>query len=168
MRTSSWISLFIIVLAAPFCLAQSSVEGVVKTAAGAPVSPPRFSHISLTHAGASAPAQKTVADAEGRFHFAVVEGGQYMVRTEASGFFTSDYQLVLRPREPVSLTIELAPKTTVQESVEVRAQSPDHRPRQDRQLADVYPPAAGASARSAGGNHQQPGLQPDAGRKPEP
>ena len=120
MRTRLWVSLLVIVLAAPFCLAQSSVEGVVKTAAGAPVS---GAQVSLTHAGASTPAQKTVADAEGRFHFATVEGGQYVVRTEAPGFFTSDYQLVLRPREPVSLSIELAPKTAVQESVEVKAQS---------------------------------------------
>src|SRR5262249_22517589 len=57
------------------------------------------------------------------FRFATVEGGQYVLHTEAQGFFTSEYQLVLRPREPVSLSIELAPKATVHESVEVRAQS---------------------------------------------
>ena len=49
MRTSSWVSLLVIVLAAPFCLAQSSVEGVVKTAAGAPVSGAQVSLTYVSH-----------------------------------------------------------------------------------------------------------------------
>ncbi|HZD07620.1 MAG TPA: carboxypeptidase regulatory-like domain-containing protein, partial [Candidatus Limnocylindrales bacterium] len=114
-----WIVLAPFILAASFCTAQSSVEGVVKTAAGEPVA---AAQVSLTHAGVSAPAQKTVADANGRFHFVAVNAGQYVVKTEASGYFTRDYQMVLPPRETVSLTIELAPKTTVTENVEVTAQ----------------------------------------------
>jgi hypothetical protein len=105
--------------AASFCLAQSSVEGVVRTSGGAPVS---GAHVSLLHAGVSA-VQNAVADDHGRFHFPAVEAGQCVVRTEASGFFLSEYQLVMRPREPVSLTIELASRTTVSENVEVKAES---------------------------------------------
>src|SRR5215467_933190 len=116
MRTTWWFSLLVFLLAAPFSLAQSSVEGVVRSAAGAAVS---GAQVLLTYSGASTPAQKATTDAEGRFHFTSVEGGQYVVRTEASGFFTSEYRMVLRPREPVSLSIELAPRIAARESVEV-------------------------------------------------
>lgn len=119
MSVARWIVFLLLMFAVSFSMAQSSVEGVVKTSAGAPVP---AAQVSLTHAGASTPAQKTVADAEGRFHFAAVDGGQYVLRTEASGFFISEYRLVLRPREPVSLTIELALQTAVRENVEVKAE----------------------------------------------
>ena len=120
MRPSLWFSLVVLAVYAPFALAQSTVDGVVKSAAGSPVA---SAQVALLHAGTSTPVQKAVSDAAGRFHFSTVEGGQYVLRTEAQGFFTSEYHLVLRPREPVSLSIELAPKTTVHESVDVRAQS---------------------------------------------
>jgi hypothetical protein len=109
----------VFILAGGFCYAQSSVEGVVKTSAGEPVA---TAQVSLTHAGASAPAQKTVADATGRVHFSAVNSGPNIVQSEAPGYFPREYELVLRPREPVSLSIELAPKTTVSENVEVTAQ----------------------------------------------
>src|SRR5436305_3109493 len=114
-----WYFLAFLIFVTTVCVAQSSVEGVVRTSAGEPVS---AAQVSITHAGAAAPAEKTVADANGRFHFSAVNGGQYVIRTEAQGFFTRDYQMVLPPRETVSLTIELAPKTTVTENVEVTAQ----------------------------------------------
>ena len=120
MHAFRWTLFLVLVLTAPFALAQSSVEGQVKSASGSPIVGAR---ISLTHAGITTPIQQTVTDAEGRFHFAAVEGGQYAVKTEASGFFTSSYQLVLRPREPVSLAIQLSTRTAVQESIEVRAES---------------------------------------------
>jgi hypothetical protein len=119
LSTVRWISLVFVVLAASLCVAQSSVEGVVRNTAGAPVP---AAHVSLIHAGNSAPAQTAMADAEGRFHFSAVNGGQYVIKTEAQGFFPRDYQMVLPPRETVSLTIELAPRTTVRENVEVTAQ----------------------------------------------
>jgi hypothetical protein len=119
LRTVRWISLVFLVLAASLCVAQSSVEGVVRNTAGAPVP---AAHVSLVHEGNSAPAQTAVADAGGRFHFSAVNGGQYVIKTEAQGFFPRDYQMVLPPRETVSLTIELAPTTTVRENVEVTAQ----------------------------------------------
>ncbi len=119
MRTIRLISLFSVVLAASLCVAQSSVEGVVRNTAGAPVP---AAHVSLTHAGNSAPAQTAVADSDGRFHFPAVNGGQYVIKTEAQGFFSRDYQMVLASRETVSVTIELAPRTTVRENVEVTSQ----------------------------------------------
>src|SRR5215470_14344528 len=120
MRYSSWISFLFLLFASTFSLAQSSVEGQVKNAGGSPVA---GAQVSLTHAGIAAPVQKAVTDGDGRFRFAAVEGGEYVIKTEAPGFFTSNYQLVLRPREPVSLAIQLVPRTTVEQSVEVRAES---------------------------------------------
>ncbi|HEV7675568.1 MAG TPA: TonB-dependent receptor [Candidatus Angelobacter sp.] len=119
MRAIRWFLPSIFIFAASFCAAQSSVEGIVKTSAGAPVG---GAEISIAHTGSSVAAQKTVTDAGGRFHFSAVDGGQYSLKTEAPGFFPREYQLVLRPREPVSLSIELAPKTTVRENVEVTAE----------------------------------------------
>jgi len=119
LRTIRWFFPTLLILTATFCMAQSSIEGVVRTSAGKPVP---AAQVSLIHEGASAPAQKTVSDANGRFHFSAVNGGQYIVKTEAPGYFSREYELVLRPREPVSLSIELAAKTTVSENVEVTAQ----------------------------------------------
>ncbi|HZD95159.1 MAG TPA: carboxypeptidase regulatory-like domain-containing protein, partial [Candidatus Sulfotelmatobacter sp.] len=111
--------LFLLMFASTITLAQSSVEGQVKNASGSPVS---GAQVSFTRTGATTAAQKVATDAEGRFHFAAVEGGQYTVSTEATGFFTSSYQLVLRPREPVSLAIQLTPKTAIEQNVEVKAE----------------------------------------------
>ncbi|HSM85093.1 MAG TPA: TonB-dependent receptor [Candidatus Limnocylindrales bacterium] len=110
--------LLILVFAAPFCAAQSSIEGIVKTQSGAPL---QGAEVSLMHAGVSTPIMKATTDAQGKFRFPSVEGGEYTVSTEAAGRFPSRYQLVLRPREPVSLTIELAAKTSPEVEVEVRA-----------------------------------------------
>ena len=60
MSVSRWIVFLVLLFAVSFSVAQSNVEGVIKTAAGAPVS---GAQVFLTHAGASAPAQKAVADA---------------------------------------------------------------------------------------------------------
>jgi hypothetical protein len=113
-------ALFLLLMLVPlFALAQSSVEGQVRNSAGSPVS---GAQVSISHTGVSAPARKALTDAEGRFHFAAVDAGQYTITTEAPGFFTSAYQLVLRPREPVSLAIQLSANTRVEETVEVRAE----------------------------------------------
>lgn len=119
MRVARFLSFVILILSASFCLAQSSVEGVVRSGDGAPVS---GAQVSLTLAQSARPPQKAVTDAQGRFRFPAVDGGQYQLRTEASGFFSSDYQFVLRPREPVSLTIDLTPKATLQQNVDVKAE----------------------------------------------
>lgn len=115
----SYLIAFVVLFAMSFCAAQTSVEGVVKNSAGTPVA---GAQVSLTHAGAAGPVQKATTDSVGKFRFAGVEGGAYSLKVEASGFYASDYQLVLRPREPVSLTVELTQKSAVQTSIEVRAE----------------------------------------------
>jgi carboxypeptidase family protein/TonB-dependent receptor-like protein len=112
--------LFVLLMLTPtLALAQSTVEGQVKNPAGSPVS---GAQVSINHTGDATPAQKTTTDAEGKFHFAGVEAGEYKITTEAAGFFTSSYEFVLRPREPVVLAIQLSPRTTVEQTVEVRAE----------------------------------------------
>lgn len=120
MKALRSIPLLIVFFAASFCAAQSSLEGVVRTTAGTPV--PGV-EVSLLRADNGTLVHKTTADARGRFQFAGVEGGEYTLKAEASGHFPFLYHLVLRPREPVALTIELAPRTSAAAEVEVRAQA---------------------------------------------
>src|SRR5690242_14228865 len=116
-----WLSFVILILSSAFALAQTNVDGQVKNAAGSPVA---GAQVSLAHAGMATAVQTAATDQEGKFHFTAVEGGQYVIKTEAPGFFPSNYELVLRPREPVSLAIQLSSRSAVKESIEVRAESP--------------------------------------------
>jgi hypothetical protein len=120
MRFFRWTSCLLLLFASTLALGQSSLEGQVKSANGSPIS---GAQVSVSRPDAAAPLQKAVTDAEGRFRFLAMEGGQYIVNADASGFFTNSYRLVLRPREPVSLTIQLAPRTAVKETVDVRGES---------------------------------------------
>lgn len=110
----------ILLFAAAFCAAQSSLEGVVRTTNGSPVA---GTEVSLSRADNGVQVHKTAADTQGKFRFAGIEGGEYTLRAEAPGHFPFVYHLVLRPREPVALTIELAPRTSATAEIEVRTQA---------------------------------------------
>jgi hypothetical protein len=118
-KKSLFLSLTLL-FAATFCAAQSPVDGVVRTPGGTPIS---GAEVSLTHAGVSSPVMQTTSDAQGKFFFGTVPGGEYTLRTSSPGHFPSEYHLIIRPREPVSVTIELAPKTSANVEVEVRAEA---------------------------------------------
>jgi len=45
-----------------------------------------------------------------------VEGGAYTLGVEAAGYFKATYEFVLRPRQPISLNVDLQEKQTVRES----------------------------------------------------
>src|ERR1700750_2502015 len=64
-------------------------------------------------------AQKTSSDASGHFRFAAVDAGAYTLNTEAQGFFPAKYDFVLRARQPISLSFDLQPKTTVEQKIDV-------------------------------------------------
>lgn len=115
-----WLASLLLLLSAALCAAQSSVEGVVRSHSGDSVA---GAQVSLTLAGLASPAQQTTSDAQGHFHFSSVEGGQYVIETSAAGFYSSRYEFVLRPREPVSIAIELSEKTNATVQVDVRAQA---------------------------------------------
>ncbi|HET9839862.1 MAG TPA: TonB-dependent receptor, partial [Candidatus Angelobacter sp.] len=121
MHAVRWLTFLLLMLIASFALAQTNVDGQVKNAAGSPVA---GAQVSLAHANMATAIQTARTDQEGKFHFAAVEGGQYVIKTEAPGFFPGHYEFVLRPREPVSLAIQLSSRTAFQESIEVRAESP--------------------------------------------
>lgn len=120
MRSFRPLAFVLLIAFATVSAAQSSLEGVVKTPSGTPVA---GAHVKLTHGENSSAAYTANTDAQGKFRFAAVSSGEYTLVTEAAGHYTSRYHLVLRPREPVTLTIELATLTSATAEVEVRAQT---------------------------------------------
>ncbi len=111
-------TLLALVLALPtLALSQTLIEGTVYDASAHSVS--RASVQLLRQNGGSMQTSSTAID--GRFHFAAVDAGPYTLKVEASGFYPVERSFVLRSRQPFSLAIELQPKQTVQEKVEVRA-----------------------------------------------
>src|SRR5260370_13813298 len=87
-------------------------------------------------------------DSDGEFHFGAVDSGTYTLQAEAPGFYLATYNFVLRPRQPISLTIELQPKRSAQQTVELQVQS-----------LIVYPEKTGRS---------YPFTQPALDRLPDP
>jgi hypothetical protein len=64
---------------------------------------------------------KTKSDAAGRFQFPAVEAGSQALNAEATDYYPSRYEFVLRPRQPLSITIELNRRHPVQQTVEVQS-----------------------------------------------
>ena len=98
-------------------VAQTALDGILRDAAGNAVV---GAGIALQRAEGSV-TQKTTSDAAGKFHFAAVEAGAYTLKADASGFYLARYDFVLRARQPLSLTVDLQRKESVQQTVEVEA-----------------------------------------------
>jgi hypothetical protein len=96
---------------------QTAIEGTVHNAAGRVVAK---ASVSLQHQDGGI-AQTTVSDSDGKFRFPGVEGGAYTLGVEAAGYFKATYEFVLRPRQPISLNVDLREKQTVRQSVEVQS-----------------------------------------------
>jgi len=101
----------------PLALAQTLHDGSVRDNSGKPVA---GASVQLQRPDGAA-VQTTSAAQDGTFRFAAVEAGPYKLKVEASGFYPAEHSFMVRPRQPFSLSIELQPKQTVQEQVEVRA-----------------------------------------------
>jgi len=99
--------------------AQTPIEGFIRDNAGNIVA---GASVSLKRAEGTV-VQQITSDAIGKFRFAAVEAGAYTLRTEAPGFYGSSYDFVLRARQPLSLTIELQHKQSLQQTVEVKSSS---------------------------------------------
>lgn len=98
-----------------FC--QTLIDGTVRDAGGTPVSGAAV-HLQResandVHSSSTAP--------DGTFHFNAVEAGPYTLKVEAASFYPAEHRFVLRARQPLSLTIDLQKKETVQQQVEVLA-----------------------------------------------
>jgi TonB-dependent receptor-like protein/carboxypeptidase family protein len=97
--------------------AQTVIDGAVHDNTGSPVA---GASVQLMRENGSL-AQSASSATDGSFHFAVVEAGPYALKVEAQGFYPTEHNFVLRPRQPQSLAIDLQKKETVQEKVEVRS-----------------------------------------------
>lgn len=109
--------LFLPALLAIFTAAQSTVEGVVvngdgKAIAGATVVLQRADGGNLL---------ETKSEVAGRFQFPAVEAGSQTLKAEATDYYPSRYEFVLRPRQPLSITIELNRRQSVQQTVQVQS-----------------------------------------------
>jgi hypothetical protein len=107
----------VLILAAVPALAQTAVEGVVHDASQKAIV---GAQITLRQDN-SATARTTTTNANGEFRFNAVDAGAYRITAEASGFYSSQYDFTLRPRQPINVSLELTPKLSEQQTVEVRA-----------------------------------------------
>jgi len=88
MRRSGFLAVFLLVLSAPFSLAQfdtSAVLGFVRDSTGAPISGSKVTLVNL----ATGVAMVTHADGEGHFQFPDVHVGRFTVSASAPGFSDS-------------------------------------------------------------------------------
>src|SRR5882762_3634288 len=107
----------LIVLSPSIIFAQTTVDVAVHDNAGLPI--PNAS-ISLQHQD-GAKVQETTTDANGKFRLTALEAGAYSLQVQAANYYPLHYEFVLRPRQPLSLNLDLQKKETLKESVEVRA-----------------------------------------------
>src|SRR5947207_385387 len=103
-KTLILVSLFF--LSASICAAQSVVDGHVLDTANRPIGN------VVVQIERNGNIRHAVSDAEGRFRFAGIDAGEYELRAEAQGYFSAESELVVHPRQPVSVTIEMSPRTT--------------------------------------------------------
>jgi hypothetical protein len=98
---------------------QAVVDGTVRDAAGKAVAK---AVVALQRLDTTA-VQRVTTDSSGQFHFSAVGAGDYTLETTAANYFSSNYNFTLRPRQPLSLTIELQPKESLQQTVEVQSRT---------------------------------------------
>ncbi len=96
-------------------VAQTTIEGTVRSRGGAPIA---GAEVVLHRLNGSVAGQSNTGPA-GIFQFPPQEAGAYQIIARAAGYFEARYDMVVRARQPVTLEVELAPKTTIAESVEV-------------------------------------------------
>jgi len=117
MRCSYWGVAFLLLSSCGSAFAQTIVEGMVHDNSGSAVA---NASISLGHPDVVA-VLTTITDRDGKFRISAVEAGAYRLRVQALGYYAATYDFVLRPRQPVSLNIEMQKEETVRQSVEVSA-----------------------------------------------
>ena len=96
--------------------AQTFVEGTVRDAGGLAISD---ATIALQREGGGQLAS-AASDASGHFRIPGIEAGAYQLTAKANGFFAATYDFVLRPRQPLSLQIEMQRKETLRQEVRVQ------------------------------------------------
>ncbi len=107
-----------VALASISSAAQTSIEGSVRDRAGKSVPDAR-----VTLQPEEGKTVRAITDSAGSFHFSALNAGRYTLQAQADGFYVSIFDFVLRPRQPLSFTIELQPKESAKQTVEVSAHS---------------------------------------------
>lgn len=107
------LTVFVLSLAA---WGQTVVEGTVHNQSGAAVS---AATVELLRSNGSQVAAQTTST-DGHFRFNALDSGAYKLQATAPNFYSSTYEFVLRPRQPLTVDLELQPKQSVSEQVEVR------------------------------------------------
>src|SRR2546421_1802980 len=107
----------LILLVSGTAYGQTAIEGAVHDSSGRAVAK---ASVSLQHQDGGT-ALTTVSDSDGKFRCSGVGGGEYTLGVEAAGYFEATYEFVLRPRQPISLNVDLQEKQTVRQSVEVQS-----------------------------------------------
>jgi TonB-dependent receptor-like protein/carboxypeptidase family protein len=114
---SSFLSLLCLLLLSTRAFAQSPVEGIVRDASAQPLA-----SVSIQVQRPDGPVMlATSTSPDGRFHIASLEAGAYLLQVQASNFFPLRYEFVLRPRQPLFINLQLQPKQTLKETVEVQS-----------------------------------------------
>ena len=67
------------------------------------------------------PSGRTTTGNNGEFRFFPVEAGAYTLSVSANGFYGWSYSFVARGRQPLSIEIELTPRQTINQTIEVRS-----------------------------------------------
>jgi len=62
-----------------------------------------------------------VTDSAGAYRFLGLAAGEYELRVAAEGYFPAEAEFVIKPREPLSVAVELAARLTASQSIEVRS-----------------------------------------------
>ena len=96
---------------------QALVDGIVYDPEREPIV---RATVSLQRPGFSI-SQTAETDGAGRFQFGVVESGDQRITVQADGYYPAQYNFLLRARQPVSLSIDLQKKQTVQQTIQVNA-----------------------------------------------
>ena len=98
-------------------VAQTAVDGIVRDQDGKGVA---GAAVVLQRAEGSV-ADQTTTTADGHFRITAVEAGAYTLKADAQGFFQAKYDFLMRARQPISLTVDLQPKKTVEQTIEVKS-----------------------------------------------
>jgi hypothetical protein len=108
MRGNSLRAVFLLLLSAPFCLAQfdtSAVLGFVRDSSGAPIAGSKVTLVSL----ATGVSLATTTDSQGNFQFPDVHIGRFKVSASAPGFsdaVTDPFAVNVNTRQRVDLTLK--------------------------------------------------------------
>jgi len=65
--------------------------------------------------------EKSTTDTDGEFHFSALPAGAYSLEAQPAGFFPIRYEVVLRARQPLSITLEAQRKQSFSQSAEAKA-----------------------------------------------